>query len=147
MGQPYIPPTPAGTSLVSKTVLITGGNIGTGSETARQCLTLQASWVIITVRSESKGEQAVSALRADAAINAVNPSATIEAFIIDLDDYGSGLRFVKKVKQEVSELDTVLCNGGINIMDYRVSKSCHEKVAQGKSQTILPNVLYWRISR
>jgi NAD(P)-dependent dehydrogenase (short-subunit alcohol dehydrogenase family) len=131
--QARIPPTPAGTSLVGQTAIITGGNAGLGFETARQFLALQASRVIITVRSELKGQEAISALRADPAVKAANPSAKIEAFLLDLEDYQSGLRFAQKVKQEVSELSILLCNAGINILKYEVSKSGHEMVMQGKS--------------
>jgi len=115
------------------TAIITGGNIGLGFETARQYLTLKASRVIITVRSESKGREAISALRADPAVKAANASAKIEAFILDLEDYQSALRFAQKVKKEVTELHVLLCNAGMNIMNFEESKSGHEMVMQGKS--------------
>jgi hypothetical protein len=134
MGQPRIPPTPAGTSMAGKTVIITGGNAGLGLEAARQFLRLQAARVIITVRSQSKGLAAVSALHADPVVKAVNPSAKVEAFLLDLDDYEAGLQFSQRVEQEVPELDVLLCNGGMNIMNYQVSKSGHEEVMQGKLQ-------------
>ncbi|KAE9371717.1 putative carbonyl reductase [Stipitochalara longipes BDJ] len=130
IGQPRIPPTPAGTSMAGQTAIITGGNAGLGFETARQYLTLKASRVIITVRSESKGQEAISALRADPAVKASNPSAKIEAFILDLEDYQSALRFVQKVKKEVPELHILLCNAGMNIIKYEASKSGHEMVIQ-----------------
>ena len=112
MGQPQIPPTPPGTSLAGKTIIITGGNAGMGFEAARQFLTLKASTVIIAVRSKTKGEEAVSALRADLEVKKINPDATIRVFELDLDDYESGLAFARKVKAEVKELDVLLCNGG-----------------------------------
>jgi NAD(P)-dependent dehydrogenase (short-subunit alcohol dehydrogenase family) len=135
IGQPRIPPTPAGTSMAGQTAIITGGNTGIGFETARQYLTLKASRIIITVRSESKGRDAIAALRADPAVKAANPSAIIEAFILDLEDYQSALRFVQKVKKEVLELNILLCNAGMNIVKYEESKSGHEMVIQGKSLT------------
>jgi hypothetical protein len=134
VGQASIPPTPTGTTLAGQTVLITGGNTGLGFETARQYLTLQATRVIITVRSESKGQEAISLLRADPAVQAANPSAKIDFFLLDLDDYQSGLRFCQKVKLEVPELDILLCNAGMNIMRFKAAKSGHEKVMQGKLQ-------------
>jgi NAD(P)-dependent dehydrogenase (short-subunit alcohol dehydrogenase family) len=133
VGQPRIPPTPAGTSMAGQTVIVTGGNSGLGFETARQFLTLQASRVIIVVRSESKGQEAISALRADPAVKAANPSAKVEAFLLDLEDYQSGLRFAQRVKKEVPELHVLLCNAGMNILRYETSKSGHEMVMQGKS--------------
>jgi len=102
-----------------------------GFEAARQFLTLKASRVIVAVRSKAKGQEAVSALRANAEVKKANPDAIIEAFELDLDDYESGLRFAQKVKAEVKELDILLCNGGVNIMNYQKSKSGHERVMQG----------------
>lgn len=131
MGQPPIPPTPAGTDLSGKTVIVTGGNAGMGYEAARQFLTLRASRVIIAVRSRAKGQEAVSAVRADPEVKAANPEAVVEVFELDLDDHQSGLRFAQKVKQELKELDILLCNGGVNIMKYQKSASGHERVMQG----------------
>lgn len=56
VGQASIPPPPVGTSLAGKTVIVTGGNSGLGHETARQYLTLGASRIIITVRSDERPE-------------------------------------------------------------------------------------------
>lgn len=134
VGQVPIPTTPSETSLAGKTIIITGGNTGLGYESARQFLTLQAARVIITARSETKGKEAVAALRADPEVKAANPSAKIEFFLLELDDYDSGLEFVKRVKKEVAELDLLLCNGGVSLMHYQSSKSGHERVMQGKLQ-------------
>lgn len=125
MGQSTIPPTPEGTDLTGKTIIITGGNAGLGYEAARQFLALNASRVILAVRSRTKGLEAASALKD------TYPAATVEVFDLDLDDYQSGLQFAQKVKTEVKELDILLNNGGVNIMSYQKSKSRHERVMQG----------------
>ncbi|KFZ00733.1 hypothetical protein V501_10524 [Pseudogymnoascus sp. VKM F-4519 (FW-2642)] len=130
MGQPHIPPTPPRTSLAGKTIIITGENAGMGFEAARQFLTLKSSNVIIGVRSETKGQEAVAALRANVEVKEVSPDATIRAFELDLDNYESGLAFSRKIKVEVKELGILLCNGRVNIMSYQKSKSGHERVMQ-----------------
>jgi short-subunit dehydrogenase involved in D-alanine esterification of teichoic acids len=66
-------------------------------------------------------------------VKAANPSAKVEAFLLDLEDYQSGFRFAQRVKKEVPELHVLLCNAGMNILRYETSKSGHEKVMQGKS--------------
>lgn len=134
LGQASIPPTPAGTSLAGHTVIVIGGNTGLGFEIARQYLILQASRVIITVRSESKGQGAISALLTDLAVKNANPLAKIEAFLLDLEDYKSGLSFAQKIKTEVPELSILLCSAGVNLMSYEESKSGHEMVMQGRSR-------------
>ncbi|KAJ5959465.1 uncharacterized protein N7479_006615 [Penicillium vulpinum] len=130
MGQPSIPPTPISASVAGKTAIITGGNTGIGYEVARQLLLLQASRVIITVRSTSKGQEAVASLRAHPEVEKANPTATIEFFNLDLDDFESGMEFTKRVRAEVPELHVLICNGGVNLMSYEASKSGHERVMQ-----------------
>lgn len=132
MGQPPIPPTPEGTSVANKTIIITGGNAGLGFEAARQFLTLGAARMILACRSLSKGQEAVSALQEDPSVKKANPSAIIEVFELDLDDYQSGLRFIQKVKEEVKELDILLNNGGMVVLKYEKSKTGHERLMQGK---------------
>jgi NADP-dependent 3-hydroxy acid dehydrogenase YdfG len=62
---------------------------------------------------------------------AANPSAEIEAFQLDLSDYQSALGFCQEAKEEVPELDILLCNAGLNIVKYEENKSGHEMVMQG----------------
>lgn len=137
MGQPAIEPTPAGTNLAGKTVIITGGNSGLGYEAARQFLVLHASRVILAVRSLEKGQEAVSSLMADISVKEANPNAIIDVFQLDLDDYQSGVQFVDKVKREVKELDILLNNGGAKLVEYQESKSGHERVMQGEQSYVL----------
>lgn len=134
MGQPTIPPTPAGTNLAGKTAIVTGGNNGVGLEVARQFLLLRASRVILAVRSPSRGREAAAALKADPAVKEANPDAAIEAFELDLDDYESGQRFCSKVKSEVKELDILVNNAGVVLVRYEKSTSGHERVFQGEAR-------------
>ncbi|KAJ5758825.1 Short chain dehydrogenase sor7 [Penicillium odoratum] len=123
------------TSLAGKTVIITGGNSGLGWEFARQSLILNASRVIITTRSKDKGIAAIEALRADPIVQSSNATGKLELFDLDLDDYQSGIHFTQSVKQEVAELDILLCNGGTNQFRYELSKSGHERIMQVNSYT------------
>jgi NAD(P)-dependent dehydrogenase (short-subunit alcohol dehydrogenase family) len=130
MGQPHIVSTPAGTSLAGQTVIVTGGNAGLGLETARQYITLNASCVILACRSISKGEEAAKYLSSHPTIKSTNPSANIKVMAFDLDDETSVMKFVTQVKKELESLDILLLNGGMNIMNYQLSKSGHERVIQ-----------------
>ncbi|KAJ6004887.1 hypothetical protein N7540_012686 [Penicillium herquei] len=121
---------PNGSTLAGKTIIITGGNKGLGFEVARQAILLSASRVIITTRSEVRGRNAIAALRENAEIQRVNPKCQIEFFDLDLEDYQSGLRFCQQVKEQVPELDLLLCNGGITLYDYEDTKAGHEKNMQ-----------------
>ncbi|OKL57094.1 hypothetical protein UA08_07577 [Talaromyces atroroseus] len=118
-----VPPTPPGTTVQGKTILITGGNSGMGFEAARQFLSLKASRIIITARDKTRGENAVAALRREFAPNSKNESPVIEFFDLDLDDYQSALRFCDKVKKDVPYLDVLVCNGGVSLMEYQTINS------------------------
>lgn len=121
---------PEGTSLAGKTIVVTGGNTGLGFEFARQALLLHASRVIITARSQTRGKDAIATLQANAEVQSVNPNCRMELFDLDLDDYQSGLRFCQQVKEQVPELDILLCNGGTTSYKYELSKSGHERIMQ-----------------
>ncbi|KAI0143065.1 hypothetical protein GGR57DRAFT_484488 [Xylariaceae sp. FL1272] len=135
MGQEPIPPTPTGTDLSGKTVIVTGGNAGMGLEACRQFLTLKASRVILAVRSPVKGREAIAKLREDPTVQNVHPNPIIEAFPLDLEDFESGVAFVSRVKAEVPELDILLNNGGTNVLKYHKTPNGHERVMQVNTYT------------
>lgn len=130
MSEPAVSSSPSGAPLAGKTVLITGGNKGLGFEMARRALLTHAARVIITSRSQVKGEEAVAALRAITDIQSGISNSQIEFFNLDLEDYQSGMRFCQQVKEQVPELDLLLCNGGVTLWNYELSKSGHERNMQ-----------------
>ena len=121
---------PSSLDLSGQTVIVTGGNAGMGLEAARQNLTLNVSRVILTARSIAKGEQAAKYLSNHPSVKSTNPNAEIKVMKLDLDDYASVVKFAKQVKSELSELYVLLLNGGVNIMEYQLSASGHERVIQ-----------------
>jgi len=130
MGQPHIPITPPTTTFKGKTIIVTGANAGLGLEAARQFLTLHASRVILACRSTTKGRDAATYLSTHPSVVAVNPNAEIKVLELDLDNYKSVAKFAQQVKSEIDVLDVLLLNGGVNIMEYQVSASGHERVMQ-----------------
>ena len=128
--QAPIGPTPEGTTVAGKTIIITGANAGLGLETARQYLLLKASRIILAVRSANKGNDAVKLLTSDPEVKVANPNASLEVMQVDLDDTGSVYDFAQKVKRELDTLDILLLNGGLNVMSYQTSASGHERVMQ-----------------
>lgn len=145
MIQPGIPPTPDGTNLAGKTIIITGGNSGLGLEAARQFIKLGASRVILACRSLSRGQEAVTLLRADPAVQKANPKAVVEVFELDLSDYQSGLRFTEKIKKEVKELDILLNNGGQVVLKFEKASSGHERNFQGVNSCETPPWDKWNV--
>ncbi|TVY35451.1 Short-chain dehydrogenase/reductase [Lachnellula occidentalis] len=130
MAQPHIPITPSTTTFEGKTIIVTGANAGLGLEAARQFLTLHASRVILACRSLTKGRDAATYLSTHPSVVAVNSNADIKVLELDLDDYKSVTKFAQQIKSEIDVLDVLLLNGGVNIMEYQVSASGHERVMQ-----------------
>jgi NADPH:quinone reductase-like Zn-dependent oxidoreductase len=67
--------------LDGKVILVTGGNVGLGNETAYQ-LARRGAKVYITARSQSKGEAALAELRAK-----LPPGSFIELGLLDLSSF------------------------------------------------------------
>lgn len=135
-----LPDIPDDTSLAGKTVMVIGGNSGLGLEFVRQALMFNASQVIITARTEAKGRDAMTNLCHDPEIRSINPKATLGLLELNLDDYDSASNFIQAVKEEVLELDVLLCNAGVNLFNYQASKTGHERVMQGIS--ILSHLMF-----
>jgi NAD(P)-dependent dehydrogenase (short-subunit alcohol dehydrogenase family) len=130
VGQARIPPTPAGVSLSGKTVVITGANSGLGFEAARQVLQLQASKVILGVRTVSKGEAARQSLLQDALVIQKNPTAEIKVLKLDLSSYDGVIQFVDAFTRDYTELDSLVLNAAMTQIGFARSINGHEMILQ-----------------
>jgi NAD(P)-dependent dehydrogenase (short-subunit alcohol dehydrogenase family) len=97
---------PKDTDLSGKVAIITGGNQGLGFESARQFLSYQLSYLIITVRSEEKGKATALKLQAE------YPKATIKVWMLDMCSYDSIQKFISRVEGELPRLDIAILNAG-----------------------------------
>jgi NAD(P)-dependent dehydrogenase (short-subunit alcohol dehydrogenase family) len=114
-----------GTSLTSKTAIVTGGNTGLGYEACRQLLSLKLSRLILAVRSLDKGEAAAKKLRE------VYPKADIWVWKLDMSSYDSIQAFTKRAEEELDQIDYALLNAGIAKNAYdRVESTGHEETFQ-----------------
>lgn len=107
------PQIPIDTSLIDKTVLITGANSGIGHEAARRCVKLNARLVILGVRSISKGEVAKSSILKS------NPTSKcqVEIWQLDMESFNSVIAFGKRA-QELPSLDVAMLNAGAFKFEY-----------------------------
>lgn len=124
----HSPPIPATVTLTGQTAIITGSNTGLGLEAGRQLLQLNLSRLILAVRSRIKGEAAAEVLRAE------SPHATIEVWILDMEDYESINAFVGKCST-LGRIDIAILNAGVQNKDRCVS------VRTGNEQTFQVNFL------
>ena len=89
-----------------RTVVVTGANSGIGWETAR-ALATKGARVIVACRSEAKGRDAESRIRASA------PAADVRAEKLDLGSLASVRSFAEKFNAAESRLDLLVNNAGV----------------------------------
>ena len=101
------PPKPT-TDLTGKTVLVTGSNVGLGKEAARHYTRLNASTVILCVRSLEKGEAA--RLDIESSTGRTN---VVKVMHLDMSSYASVLDFARQASESLSRLDIAILNAGV----------------------------------
>jgi retinol dehydrogenase-12 len=101
------PPLPT-TSFEGQTLVVTGANAGIGYEVVKHLIRLNASKIILAVRSVARGEAAVERL-----VKETNCDANrLEVWAFDLGSYKSIDQFVARA-ESLERLDAVIQNGGI----------------------------------
>ncbi|WP_131774071.1 MULTISPECIES: SDR family NAD(P)-dependent oxidoreductase, partial [Protofrankia] len=89
-----------------RTFIVTGANSGLGYVTTRE-LARRGAHVILAVRDEARGAQAVEKLRAE------QPEARLEVRRLDLSDLDSVSAFAKGVIADGTRVDVLVNNAGI----------------------------------
>ena len=96
-------------SLIGKTALVTGGNIGLGFETVK-ALASKGAHVLLAARNEEKGKAAV------AEVQKLIPNAQVELLRLDLASQRSIRAAAAEVGNKFSQLDLLINNAGIMAM-------------------------------
>src|SRR5258706_4953411 len=102
-----------------RTVLVTGANSGLGYATAK-ALVGRGATVIMAVRNEAKGQEALSRLRA------AQPEADARLLLVDLADLDSVRAAAGQVLDRGTELDVLVNNAGIMMPPRRLSPQGNE---------------------
>ncbi len=89
-----------------KVTIVTGANSGIGYETAQE-LARKGATVVLACRSKSRGETAVSQIRAN------NADANVELMLLDLGDLASVRGFVDEFSGRYDRLDILANNAGV----------------------------------
>lgn len=102
-----------------RTFVVTGANSGLGFETARQ-LAAHGGRVVLAVRSQAKGRDAVARL------TAAVPSATVESRALDLSDLDSVRAFAAAIQQDGIAVDVLVNNAGVMFPPRRLTRQGFE---------------------
>ena len=102
-----VPKIPPHINLSGKTALVTGATGGLGLEAARQLLLVRASRLILTARTQSKGQTAAAELQS------AFPMADIRVWTLEMESYDSVRRFAERCQAELDRLDVVILNAGM----------------------------------
>ena len=104
-----------------KTIIVTGSNGGIGKEAVKHFARLNASRVIIAVRSTVKGDSAKVEIEKES-----KGTGVLEVWELDYCKYASVKAFAAKVRT-LDRLDVVVLNAGITTQKYEVvedNESC-----------------------
>lgn len=118
------PPIPSDLNLSGQTAIITGANNGIGFACAQLLLQRGLSHLIIAVRSENKGRDALAQLRP------IAPDAKIEIWKLDMGSYNS-ISDIAKRCETLPRIDFVILNAGMVNQYFKSSESTgHEETLQ-----------------
>jgi NAD(P)-dependent dehydrogenase (short-subunit alcohol dehydrogenase family) len=95
-------------SFTNQTVIVTGSNTGLGLEAARLLIRLNASKVILAVRTISKGEAAAKSIISSCNI----PASRVEVWQLDMSNKDSIVAFAKRAAG-LERLDAAILNAGV----------------------------------
>ena len=128
--QTKVTPLPSEINLQRKTIIVTGASAGLGLEAVSQLLVLNASMVILAVRTFSKGESCKASLLANPASKENNSNPIVKVIELDMDDYKSVQSFAEIVRSDCPIVDHVLLNAVIASLKHGYSVSAHERTLQ-----------------
>ncbi|KAI1341038.1 retinol dehydrogenase 12 [Xylariaceae sp. FL0016] len=114
-------PVPPGTDLTGQVAVVTGANSGLGFETGRQLLQLGLSHLILTARSQVKGDNAAEILRKQ------HPKAEVSVWLLDMESYDSIAAFARKC-ETLPSINSVILNAGLQNDNFTTSKPTGHEV-------------------
>lgn len=103
--------------------------------------------MVLSARDGEKGNAAIATLRADPEVQASNPDAKLDQIHLMLDDWDCTVMFVKKVYEQVPELNILVCNGGTNFFQYEISWAGHERLMQSTLPHYTPDMTFDKNSK
>ncbi|EXJ77189.1 hypothetical protein A1O3_10347 [Capronia epimyces CBS 606.96] len=129
LDQKFHPPQPATESFAGRTILLTGATSGLGLEAAKKLAGLNVSRLIITARSEDKGQAAKKEIE-KCLQDAATSSTEIVPMVLDMSSFAGVRQFVDNLKSQVQSLDGAILNAGTIQVKYVQSSDGWEETLQ-----------------
>ncbi len=110
--------------LTGRNFIVTGSNTGIGYALAVHLARLNPAILILAVRDQEKGESAKVELLKEC------PGYTgkLEVWVLDMADFGSVKRFADKVNAELTRLDGLVLNAGVQNWKWGLSRDGWEQM-------------------
>ncbi|KAL8639401.1 MAG: hypothetical protein Q9228_003558 [Teloschistes exilis] len=119
------PPAQITHSFAGKTVIVTGANTGIGYEAALKYVQLQASTVILAVRTPSKGDRAKMLIE-----EKTGRLDVVQVWELNMDNFASVQAFAARVETSLPKLDILVLNAGVLTRYPTLSSEGWDKVLQ-----------------
>ena len=114
-----------------QTVIVTGANTGLGCQAATHITRLNASKVVLGVRSLDKGNEAKRGIE-----ESTGRTGVVEVWQIDLGSYESVNKFAQRA-QGLQRLDVVVENAGIGGYNYAIAEDNESMITVNVISTFL----------
>ncbi|KAI9883361.1 MAG: hypothetical protein M1823_004873 [Watsoniomyces obsoletus] len=131
--QMFVKLAPPSSDFTGQTIIVTGSNAGLGLEAARHFSRLNASKIILAVRSLERGEAA----RKSILESTQRSPESIEVWELDLSSFASVKKFAERVIKDLSRLDILLENAGISTLDFKLVEENESTVTVNVISTFL----------
>ncbi|KAH7182610.1 uncharacterized protein B0J16DRAFT_149887 [Fusarium flagelliforme] len=119
------PYSPSDINLNGTTALVTGTTSGVGLQTCRSLLSHGVSQLIMSARTQKKGEDVAASLRI------LYPRADIQVWELEMESYDSVITFAERALKDLKRLDMVILNAGTLQADvYQAAYTEHEIMFQ-----------------
>jgi NAD(P)-dependent dehydrogenase (short-subunit alcohol dehydrogenase family) len=132
--QKWNPPKPAKGSFEGRTILLTGASSGLGFEAGKKIIALHADTLIITARTESKGQATKQQLEEWLKTQIQDSSAkstAIVPMVLSMDSFAAVQEFASKLKaQYPAGIDGAILNAGALMAKYAESSDGWEDTIQ-----------------
>lgn len=121
--------------LTDQTIIVTGANSGLGLEAARHFTRLNATKVILAVRSLERGEDAKKSIE-----ESTKRAGVIEVWQLDLCNYESVKQFAQRA-QGLQRLDAIVENAGIAPSKFTMAEDNESMITVNVISTFLLGLL------